>query len=107
MNVIGVTDQSVNVNRHLRPLITVGLIEMTNPDKPTSGSQRYRLTDAGQAWLDCHADSAEPDRVLARSHQDGSLSPDLELTVEEAFARLPDISDIDVDFPRSRELPRT
>jgi hypothetical protein len=27
------------------------LIEMTIPDKPTSGNQRYRLTAKGRAWL--------------------------------------------------------
>lgn len=34
-------DQVVN------PLIRAGLVEMTIPDKPRSGKQRYRLTSAG------------------------------------------------------------
>ena len=51
MGVIGVTDQSANVKRHLKPLISAGLVSMSSPDKPTSRSQRYGLTDAGRAFL--------------------------------------------------------
>lgn len=32
----------------LRPLISLGYIEMTNPDKPTSTKQKYKLTIAGR-----------------------------------------------------------
>lgn len=35
----------------LRPLVQAALIELTIPDKPRSSKQRYRLTDAGRAYL--------------------------------------------------------
>ena len=54
MDLIGVTDQSANVSRHLKPLISAGLIVMNNPSKPTSRNQRYRLTDTGQEYLAQH-----------------------------------------------------
>ncbi|MFK4028017.1 Fic family protein [Stutzerimonas balearica] len=33
----------------LNPLLALGLVETTIPDKPTSSKQRYRLTAAGRA----------------------------------------------------------
>jgi ATP-dependent DNA helicase RecG len=36
---------------YLQPALAAGWIEMTIPDKPRSGLQRYRLTAAGQACL--------------------------------------------------------
>ncbi len=36
---------------YLKPALDAGLIEMTLPQKPRSGNQRYRLTAQGQAWL--------------------------------------------------------
>ncbi len=33
--------------QHLEPLLAGGILQMTVPDKPTSPSQRYVLTDAG------------------------------------------------------------
>ncbi len=33
----------------LQPAIVAGLVEMTHPDKPQSGKQRYRLTPEGAA----------------------------------------------------------
>jgi len=41
----------LNYRRHVAPLLKVGLIEMTIPDKPTSRLQKYRLTEKGRAWL--------------------------------------------------------
>jgi len=36
----------------LSPLLTLGLVEMTIPDKPNSSKQRYRLTPAGKSLLE-------------------------------------------------------
>ena len=36
----------------LRPLLTLGLVELTIPDKPNSSKQRYRLTPAGKSQLE-------------------------------------------------------
>lgn len=36
---------------YLRPAMNLGLIEMTNPDKPRSSKQRYRITVLGQKVL--------------------------------------------------------
>lgn len=36
---------------YLVPAIGAGLVEMTMPDKPTSGRQRYRLTAKGRALI--------------------------------------------------------
>lgn len=39
--------------QYLGPALKLGLIEMLNPDKPTSRSQRYRLTESGSLarWM--------------------------------------------------------
>lgn len=42
-------------DRYLLPMLHAGLIEMTEPDKPRSSKQRYRLTHAGAAWLAEHS----------------------------------------------------
>ncbi len=36
----------------LTPLLVLGLLEMTIPDKPNSSKQRYRLTEQGKALRD-------------------------------------------------------
>jgi ATP-dependent DNA helicase RecG len=41
---------------YLKPALTIGVIEMTLPDKPRSSKQRYRLTALGQSWLEKHQD---------------------------------------------------
>ena len=51
MSSLGLTDQSANATRHLKPLLDSGLVEMTEPWKPRTKTQRYRLTEAGGAWL--------------------------------------------------------
>jgi len=42
----------------LKPLIEAELVEMTEPNKPTSKNQRYRLTKAGKNFL-LASDAAE------------------------------------------------
>jgi len=49
---LGLSNETRNVRRHLDPLIDAGLVERTIPDKPRSRLQRYRITDAGRAYLD-------------------------------------------------------
>lgn len=42
-------DRSSFVRSYLNPALEADLIEMTLPDRPTSGNQRYRRTSAGEA----------------------------------------------------------
>jgi hypothetical protein len=39
---------------YLKPALAAQVIEMTQPDKPNSRSQRYRLTIIGRQWLKAH-----------------------------------------------------
>lgn len=45
---LGLRNRSNLVVNYLRPALDAGLVEMTIPDKPTSGRQRYRLTAVGR-----------------------------------------------------------
>ena len=45
---LGLRNRSNLVVHYLRPALDAGLVEMTIPDKPTSGKQKYRLTAWGQ-----------------------------------------------------------
>ena len=45
---LGLRNRSNLVVNYMRPALDAGLIEMTIPDKPTSGRQRYRLTPLGR-----------------------------------------------------------
>jgi hypothetical protein len=42
--------------------LSTNLIEMTQPDKPRSSKQRYRLTATGQRWIEqsSFAEKIEP-----------------------------------------------
>lgn len=42
MDRIGISNQSKNRQRHIVPLIEMGVIEMTIPDKPNDRNQKYR-----------------------------------------------------------------
>ena len=46
---LGIRGDSRAYRRHIDPLISAGLIEMTLPDKPKSRLQKYRLTEKGRA----------------------------------------------------------
>ena len=45
---VGLTHREHFRKAYLLPALETGLIEMTQPDKPNSRSQRYRLTPAGR-----------------------------------------------------------
>jgi ATP-dependent DNA helicase RecG len=49
--VAGIRHRQHFLSEYLRPLLDAGLLELTIPDKPRSSKQRYRLTDAGRAYL--------------------------------------------------------
>ncbi len=44
MDRLGITNQSKNRQRHIQPLLDMGILEMTNPENPTANNQRYRRT---------------------------------------------------------------
>ncbi|MDO5623589.1 MAG: hypothetical protein Q4G71_02760 [Pseudomonadota bacterium] len=54
MAALGLKDEKHFREHYQQAAIVLGLIEMTLPDKPRSRLQKYRLTAAGQAWLDGH-----------------------------------------------------
>jgi len=45
---LGISGDTRSFKRNIEPLIVKGLVEMTEPDKPNSRSQRYRLTERGR-----------------------------------------------------------
>lgn len=49
MTFVGRSNRTKFREQVLAPLLALGLIEMTTPDKPNSSKQRYRLTAAGRA----------------------------------------------------------
>ena len=42
MDRLGITNQSRNRQRHIQPLLDMGILEMTNPENPTAHNQKYR-----------------------------------------------------------------
>ena len=48
---LGLKDRSHTHKSYLQPALVAGYIEMTLSEKPNSRFQKYRLTDAGRAWL--------------------------------------------------------
>ncbi len=48
LEALGLRNRSNLVANYLRPALDAGLVEMTIPEKPTSGRQRYRLTPLGR-----------------------------------------------------------
>ena len=51
MELAGRSNRTKFRNQVLAPLLAAGLLELTIPDKPRSSKQRYRLTEAGRAYL--------------------------------------------------------
>lgn len=51
IKITGRTDRTKFRHQVLNPLINAGLLGMTNPDKPTSSKQKYRLTEKGKRFL--------------------------------------------------------
>ncbi len=47
----GMVDREHFRRAYVEPLVRVGWLERTIPDKPTSRLQKYRLTTKGRAWL--------------------------------------------------------
>lgn len=48
---LGLKDEKHVRTRYLRPLLEEGLLELTDPDHPSSRGQKYRTTDLGRAAL--------------------------------------------------------
>jgi ATP-dependent DNA helicase RecG len=57
---LGLSDREHFRKAYLAPALEQGLVEMTQPDKPNSRSQRYRLTSLGQRWLQAQTSTAHP-----------------------------------------------
>jgi ATP-dependent DNA helicase RecG len=51
MNVVGRQNRTKFRDDIVKPLIEAGLLEMTIPDKPRSGKQKYQLTEKGREAL--------------------------------------------------------
>ena len=67
----------------LKPLLEVGWLEMTIPDKPTSSKQKYRLTTKGRdllAGLDGGQERPRPPTL--RTHSSSRPLPRKSLKIE-------------------------
>ena len=51
MTIAARTNRTKFRDQVLKPLLAVGLLEMTIPEKPTSSKQRYRTTEKGRVVL--------------------------------------------------------
>lgn len=51
MNIFSWTNRTKFRNKYINPLIKEGLIEMTIPDKPRSGKQKYVISAKGRELL--------------------------------------------------------
>lgn len=51
MSVLGLSGRRNFVERYLSPALTDGVIESTNPNRPTSPNQKYRLTAKGKSII--------------------------------------------------------
>lgn len=51
-DLLNITHREYFRTQYLNPAIEMGIVQMTIPGKPTSGNQKYYLTDKGKAVLD-------------------------------------------------------
>jgi hypothetical protein len=51
LNFLGLTNKTENFDRYIKPLIKLGWLEWTIPDKPKSKRQKYKLTSKGRKLL--------------------------------------------------------
>lgn len=51
LKAIGYNDESGFKNKYIKPLRESGLLDLTNPDKPTSPLNKYILTEQGKSFL--------------------------------------------------------
>jgi hypothetical protein len=60
-----ITDRKYFRIDFLTPAIDAGLVEMTNPEKPNSSNQRYRLTSSGRKLKEStiHAQTAPEENL--------------------------------------------
>lgn len=56
----GLKDRKHFKATYVDPLVKDGWLEETKPDKPTSRSQRYRITPKGLAWLEGAVNQPKP-----------------------------------------------
>jgi ATP-dependent DNA helicase RecG len=52
MKVVHWTNRTKFRNKYIIPFLDLGLLEMTQPDKPNSSKQQYYLTSKGKTLLD-------------------------------------------------------
>ena len=52
MKATGLKDRVTFTRNYLEPALKESLIEMTQPDSPTSPTQKYRMTEKGKTFLD-------------------------------------------------------
>ncbi|WP_236027267.1 Fic family protein [Gelidibacter pelagius] len=51
MELVGIKHRPTFLYNYLQPSIEAGLVALTIPDKPTSGNQKYYLTEKGKAFI--------------------------------------------------------
>lgn len=51
MSLLGLNHRPTFLYKYLQPSLGMGLVEMTNPEKPTSKHQKYRLAKKGKQFL--------------------------------------------------------
>ena len=61
MAAVGMRDRASFSRNYMRPAVDGNLIEMTEPDSPTSPTQKYRLTARGKEPLSASAARPELD----------------------------------------------